>query len=99
MARLKFEKEITTLLVIDPYNDFISEGGKFWGHLKTVAEANNCVPNMLRVLNAARAAQLRVFYPLHRRCRPGDYGDLEIPCAHTEANLVEQGVRIRHVGR
>lgn len=66
MAELKFEKEITALLVIDPYNDFISESGKFWSHLKTVAEANNCVPNMLRVLNAARTAKLRVFYPLHR---------------------------------
>jgi len=73
MAELKFEREVTALLVIDPYNDFISEGGKFWGHLKTVAEANNCVPNMLRVLNAARVAKLRVFYPLHRRYRPGDY--------------------------
>jgi ureidoacrylate peracid hydrolase len=28
MATLKFEKEITALVVIDPYNDFISEGGK-----------------------------------------------------------------------
>ena len=51
MAELKFEKEITVLLVIDPYNDFISEGGKFWDGLKVVAEANNCVPNMLQVLN------------------------------------------------
>jgi hypothetical protein len=40
LANLKFEKEITALLVIDPYNDFISEGSKFWPHLKTVAEAN-----------------------------------------------------------
>lgn len=73
MADLKFDKEMTALLVIDPYNDFISEGGKFWPHLKAVAEANNCVPNMLRVLNAARGAKLRVFYPRHRRYRPGDY--------------------------
>jgi len=28
VANLKFDKEITALLVIDPYNDFISEGGK-----------------------------------------------------------------------
>ena len=28
MENLKFDKEITALLVIDPYNDFISEGGK-----------------------------------------------------------------------
>jgi nicotinamidase-related amidase len=63
MSVLKYEKQILALLVIHPYNDFISEGGKFWPLLKTVAEANNCVPNMLQVLNAARAANLRVFYP------------------------------------
>jgi nicotinamidase-related amidase len=73
MANLKFEKEITALIVIDPYNDFISEGGKLWDRLKGVAAANNCVPHMLQVLNAARKAELRVFYALHHRYRPGDY--------------------------
>jgi ureidoacrylate peracid hydrolase len=73
MTNLTFDKEVTALLVIDPYNDFISEGGKVWDRLKTVAEANHCVPNMLQVLNAARQAQLRVFYALHHRYRPGDY--------------------------
>jgi ureidoacrylate peracid hydrolase len=73
MANLKFDKEITALVVIDPYNDFISEGGKVWDRLKDVAEANKCVPNMMQVLNAARKADIRVFYALHRRYRPGDY--------------------------
>src|SRR5215470_12367460 len=73
MAKLTPEKELTALLVIDPYNDFISEGGKIWGRLKAVAEANRCVPHMLQVLNAARTAGLRVFYALHHRYRPGDY--------------------------
>jgi nicotinamidase-related amidase len=73
MADLRYDKEITALLVIDPYNDFISEGGKVWDRLKGVAEANGCVPNMLQVLNAARAAQLPVIYALHHRYRPGDY--------------------------
>jgi len=41
MANLQFDKEITALLVIDPYNDFISEGGKLWDRLKAVAEANS----------------------------------------------------------
>jgi ureidoacrylate peracid hydrolase len=49
MANLKFDKEITALLVIDPYNDFIAGGGKVWDRLKTVAEANDCVPHMLQV--------------------------------------------------
>jgi ureidoacrylate peracid hydrolase len=73
MANVTYNKQITALLVIDPYNDFISEGGKVWGRLKAVAEANGCVPNMAQVLNAARRAGLRVFYALHHRYRPGDY--------------------------
>jgi len=73
MVNLTYDKEITALLVIDPYNDFISEGGKIWDRVKAVAEANNCVPNMLEILNAARKAGLRVFYALHHRYRPGDY--------------------------
>lgn len=64
---------ITGLLVIDPYNDFISEGGKAWGRIRAVAEANDCVPHMLQVLRAAREAKIRVFYAMHRRYRPGDY--------------------------
>ena len=31
MTNLTLDKEITGLLIIDPYNDFISEGGKVWG--------------------------------------------------------------------
>ena len=73
MSTVTYEKEITALIVIDPYNDFISEGGKVWDRLKGVAEANQCVPNMKRVLDAARKAGLRVFYALHHQYRPGDY--------------------------
>lgn len=70
---MPYEKDLTGLVVIDPYNDFISEGGKVWDRLKGVAEANQCVPHMSQVLDAARAADIRVFYALHRRYRPGDY--------------------------
>ena len=73
MNKLTYEKEITALLVIDPYNDFVSEGGKLWNRVKAVAEANQCVPHMLQVLTAARKAKLRVFYALHHRYRQGDY--------------------------
>lgn len=73
MANLNFDKKITALVVVDPYNDFISEGGKIWNRIKGVADANKCVPHMLQILNAARQAKVRVFYALHRRYRPGDY--------------------------
>ena len=73
MTTPTYDKGITALLVVDPYNDFISEGGKLWPRIKAVAEANNCVPNMLEVLKAARKAKLRVVYAMHHRYRPGDY--------------------------
>jgi ureidoacrylate peracid hydrolase len=73
MAKVTYDKQLTALLVIDPYNDFISEGGKTWDRLKAVAEANGCVPHMVQVLNAARRARLRVFFAPHHRYRPGDY--------------------------
>ena len=58
MANVTYDKQFTALLVIDPYNDFISEGGKIWDRLKGVAEANKCVPHMMQVLDAARKADL-----------------------------------------
>ena len=73
MTQLLFDKADTALLVVDPYNDFISEGGKIWPRIKEVAEANQCVPHMRRVLQAAREAGLGVFYAMHHRYRPGDY--------------------------
>ena len=73
MTDLRFEKAVTALLVVDPYNDFISEGGKVWDRIKGIAEANDCVPHMLQVLSAAREAKLRIFYALHHRYRPGDF--------------------------
>ena len=70
---MKYNGSSTGLVVIDPYNDFISEGGKVWDRLKGVAEANGCVPHMSQVLEATRAAGIQVFYALHHRYRPGDY--------------------------
>ena len=73
MEKVTYDKELTALLVIDPYNDFISEGGKVSPRISAVAGANHCVQHMLEVLQAARKARVRVFYALHRRYRPGDY--------------------------
>ena len=30
-----YDKSITALLVVDPYNDFISEGGKIWPRIRS----------------------------------------------------------------
>jgi len=67
MSLPTFEKNLTGLLVVDPYNDFISEGGILWPLIKEIAETVNCVPNMLATLQAARAAGIPVFFAPHHR--------------------------------
>jgi hypothetical protein len=35
MTKHTYDKAITALVVVDPYNDFISEGGKIWDRIRT----------------------------------------------------------------
>src|SRR5262244_2209482 len=96
MANLKFDKEITALLVIDPYNDFISEGGKVWDRLRGVAEANNCIPHMTAVLDAARAATCALC--ASSSLPPRRLRNLEVHCTRSEGRVVTKDLRVRHVG-
>lgn len=89
--KVTYDKKLTGLLLIDPYNDFISDGGKVWDRLKAVAEGNGCVPHMLQMLNAARKAELRVFYALHHRYRPG-LRDLEVHRADPDESVAREGL-------
>jgi nicotinamidase-related amidase len=92
MADLKFEKETTGLLLIDPYNDFISEGGKLWDRIKGVAEANDCIPHMLQLLTTARKAGLRVFLCDASSIPSGRLRDLEVRCTCSESSLVAKDI-------
>ena len=56
MTNVTYDKQLTALLVIDPYNDFIAEGGKVWNRLQAVAEAHRCVPHMVQVLHAVASS-------------------------------------------
>jgi ureidoacrylate peracid hydrolase len=38
MAKVTYDKQLTALLVIDPYKDFISDGGKLWDRVRGVGE-------------------------------------------------------------
>lgn len=62
----------TALLFVDPYNDFLSEGGKVWPRLRDVAEKVGLLDNLRAIVAAVRAAGIRVFIVPHRRWEPGD---------------------------
>jgi len=63
----------TGLLFIDPYNDFISEGGKLWPRVQAVAEAVGTIDNLRAILGAVRRSGIQVFYAPHHRAEPNDF--------------------------
>lgn len=73
MTTAKYEKKSTALLLVDPYNDFLSEGGKIWPRIKPIAEEVGLLANLKAIDLAIRAAGMRVFFVPHRRWESGDY--------------------------
>jgi hypothetical protein len=47
--------ERTGLLIDDPYNDFMSEGGKLYEAIKPTADASGMFDNLRKIIPAARA--------------------------------------------
>lgn len=72
MTTLAYSPAETGLLLVDPYNDFLSEGGKLNGLAKAVADRVGTLANLQAVVKAARKAGVQVFYVPHHRARPGD---------------------------
>ena len=61
------------LIIVDSYNDFLSEEGLTWPMLKLVAEENDLVENLLSLVAAARAGAVRIAFAPHHRYREGSF--------------------------
>lgn len=61
------------VLLVDPYNDFLSDGGKLWPQVRPVAESVNLHDNLRAVLAAARSAEVVVMFVPHRRWEATNY--------------------------
>jgi nicotinamidase-related amidase len=72
-AKLTYDPARTGLLLVDPYNDFLSEGGKVWPRVKEVAEQVGLIANLKAVVKTVREKGIQVFIVPHRRWEPGDY--------------------------
>ena len=68
-----YTKYRTALLFVDPYNDFLSEGGKLWPLVESVAREVGLLDNLRTVTAAIRKAGIRIFVVPHHRWEPGDY--------------------------
>ena len=73
MEPATYSADHTALLLVDPYNDFLSEGGKLFGHARAVADAVGTVAHMREVVAAVRRAGIVVFYVPHHRARPSEF--------------------------
>ncbi|MEU6317269.1 isochorismatase family cysteine hydrolase [Streptomyces sp. NPDC047009] len=74
-----YDPRRTAVLLVDPFNDFISEGGKVWPHLEPVAREVGLLDHLRSVIASAREAGVRVVFVPHRRWEPGDYDSWEHP--------------------
>ena len=73
MSDVTYSAKSTALLFVDPYNDFLSEGGKVWPFIKDVAEEVGLRDNLRTIARTVRDAGIQVVIVPHRRWRSGDY--------------------------
>ncbi len=59
---IAFGPERTAVLVIDPVNDFLSEGGAGWEMTKTTVKKNDVVAKLKRLIDGARAKGVPVLF-------------------------------------
>ena len=68
-----YEPKHTALLIVDPYNDFMSEGGKLYDVTKPTADSVGFYQNMRKLIPAVRAAGIQVVIVPHHRSKPEDF--------------------------
>jgi len=73
MTGQMYDKATTALLFVDPYNDFLSEGGKVWPRIQNIALEVGLLDNLRAIRAAMRRAGMKIFIVPHRRWEPGDY--------------------------
>src|SRR5271170_2633223 len=87
----KFAADKTALLIVDPYNDFMSEGGKLYDAIKDTALAVNCFEHMRQLIAVARRERIQIFVVPHHRAKPDDYAGWQAitgPQSQTKAKQV-----------
>ncbi len=61
-AGSSFPPDRTAFLVIDPVNDFLSEGGAAWDLTKKTVEMNDVIVHLKRAMEVARARGIQVLF-------------------------------------
>jgi nicotinamidase-related amidase len=80
----------TSILLVDPYNDFLSEGGKLWPRVKAIAEQVNLLDHLRALVKVARDKGFKIYFVPHHRWEPGDYVKWNHPTPYQLAGAERQ---------
>jgi nicotinamidase-related amidase len=87
---MTYDPSTTAILLVDPYNDFLSEGGKLWPRVKAVAEEAKLLDHLRAVVSTARDRGLKIFFVPHHRWESGDYVAFDNPSPYQLAGANAQ---------
>lgn len=73
MIDTTYTADRTALLIVDPYNDFMSEGGKLFKAIQETATDVGMFDNLRKIVPLARDKKIQVFIVPHHRARPGAF--------------------------
>jgi nicotinamidase-related amidase len=79
MLRTNYPVSRTGLLIVDTYNDFLSDGGKLWPKIQAVAESVDLIAHLRSLIAKARQLGIVIFYVPHHRWHEGDYDGWRYP--------------------
>ncbi|WP_343697132.1 isochorismatase family cysteine hydrolase [Flavobacterium sp.] len=63
----------TALILVDPFNDFLSEGGKLYSVTKETVEGILLVENLKKLIKGARERKIQIVYAPHHHTTKEDY--------------------------
>jgi nicotinamidase-related amidase len=65
----------TALVVVDPFNDFLSKGGLAWPIVKTSVQEVGTIEHVGKLLRTARENKIKVVYAPHHHYRKGSHSE------------------------
>lgn len=79
MSQTLYPQGRTAYLLVDPYNDFLSEGGRIYPFIEPIATEVGLLDNLRALDRAIRDRGIPVLIVPHRRWQPGDYENWDHP--------------------
>src|SRR5215469_6595632 len=82
-----YSSQNAAILIVDPFNDFLSEGGKLWSKTKDTVNAVNLIQKLKSILSAARSCGIKIIYVPHHQTEKGDYLDWKFRAPSHQGSL------------